>query len=213
MKEKYLPIGTVVLLKEATKRLMIVGYCSAGDGQPDVVYDYVAYLFPEGNLAGEEVALFNHDQIGSIVHMGLADEEFQNLDTQIKKILSGEVRNTKQEGMVNGKPNMNEVISVLDKNSGDNNVTISPPPLEMDATERPVFSIPSLGGNEKKEPRSFISLSNDADGDESDSDNTSESDGQPVLQLQPIMSGEQKVETGVTATSKVASSIPKLEHL
>ena len=28
MKEKYLPLGTVVLLKEATKRLIITGYCS-----------------------------------------------------------------------------------------------------------------------------------------------------------------------------------------
>ena len=31
MKEKYLPIGTVVLLKGATKRLMITGYCSLVD--------------------------------------------------------------------------------------------------------------------------------------------------------------------------------------
>ena len=75
MREKYLPIGTVVLLKDATKRLMITGYCSAKPEEVDKVYDYVGMLFPEGNLVGDEVALFNHDQITEILYMGYKNEE------------------------------------------------------------------------------------------------------------------------------------------
>ena len=92
MKEKYLPIGTVLLLKEATKMLMITGYCSSTPEDPNKVYDYVACLFPEGGLAGDEVALFNHDQIGTIVHMGLDNDEFKELDKKIKIAYYGTIQ-------------------------------------------------------------------------------------------------------------------------
>ena len=71
MKEKYLPIGTVVLLKDATKRLMITGYCSMLQTDQTKVYDYIGCLFPEGNLVGEEVALFDHEQIAAVSHLSL----------------------------------------------------------------------------------------------------------------------------------------------
>ena len=38
MKEKYLPIGSVVRLKGATKRIMIVGYLAVRHEEPDIVY-------------------------------------------------------------------------------------------------------------------------------------------------------------------------------
>ena len=41
MKEKYLPIGTVVLLKDATKRIMITGYCSSIPEDVEKLYDDV----------------------------------------------------------------------------------------------------------------------------------------------------------------------------
>lgn len=87
MKEKFLPLGTVVLLNGATKRIMITGYCSAVPENPEKTYDYVGCLFPEGNLAGEEVALFDHNQIGTIAHMGLVDDEFNNFDKEMKQLL------------------------------------------------------------------------------------------------------------------------------
>ena len=90
MKEKFLPIGTVVLLKEATKKLMITGYCSAQPEEPNKVFDYVGMLFPEGNLMGDDVALFNHDQINSIEHMGLDNDEFKSLDKTMKEALEEE---------------------------------------------------------------------------------------------------------------------------
>ena len=49
MKEKYLPIGTIVMLKGGKKRLMIVGFCmEAKDGDKTVKFDYAGCLYPEG---------------------------------------------------------------------------------------------------------------------------------------------------------------------
>ena len=48
MQEKYLPIGSVVLLKGGKKRLMITGYCMQTQEKPGVIYDYSGCIFPEG---------------------------------------------------------------------------------------------------------------------------------------------------------------------
>lgn len=57
-----LPIGTVVLLKNAEKRLMIFGI-----GQTDTSnreeYDYIGVLYPEGSIGDEARFLFNHSDI------------------------------------------------------------------------------------------------------------------------------------------------------
>ena len=65
---KYLPLGTVVLLRGATKKLMITGYCSADVEKMDTIY-------PEGFLSFDQTCLFNHNQIGKIYHLGYKDEE------------------------------------------------------------------------------------------------------------------------------------------
>ena len=72
-----LPIGTVVLLKESTKRLMISGvaqYSVREDGSKKL-YDYVGVVFPEGYLSAEENYLFNQDQIEKVYFIGLQDGE------------------------------------------------------------------------------------------------------------------------------------------
>ena len=73
--EKFLPLGTVVLLKEATKRLMITGYCVTPKSDPDTMYDYTGCLYPEGYILENKMALFNHDQIAKVVYMGPDDSE------------------------------------------------------------------------------------------------------------------------------------------
>ena len=49
--EKYLPIGTVVMLKGGKKRLMISGFCSISADDSKVIYDYSGCMFPEGFLS------------------------------------------------------------------------------------------------------------------------------------------------------------------
>lgn len=74
--KSYLPIGSVVLLKEGKKRLMIYGRRQlVKDGEGEKEYDYSACLYPEGMLNSKDVVLFNHDQIQMIYFIGFQDIE------------------------------------------------------------------------------------------------------------------------------------------
>ena len=92
--EKYLPIGTVVLLKGATKRLMIAGYCAVDQEKKDEMWDYSGCMYPEGFLSSTQSFLFDHSQIAKIYSLGYKDneeEEFQQkLTTYINSKGSGE---------------------------------------------------------------------------------------------------------------------------
>ncbi len=72
--EKYLPLGSVVLLKEGNKRLMIYGR-KQKDMEREAVWDYIGCLFPEGNLDSSQAYLFNHEQIERVFFLGLQDKE------------------------------------------------------------------------------------------------------------------------------------------
>lgn len=87
MKEKYLPIGTVVLLKDATKRVMITGYFPMDE--ENQVYDYNACLYPEGVLVATKSLAFNHNQIKEIIYMGFEDEETKKFNEELKKMIDG----------------------------------------------------------------------------------------------------------------------------
>lgn len=72
--EKYLPIGSVVLLKESNKRLMIYGRKQV-TSESDKVWDYIGCLFPEGNLDQKHMYVFDHEQIQQIYMVGFQDIE------------------------------------------------------------------------------------------------------------------------------------------
>lgn len=78
MKEKYLPLGSIVLLKGGTKKIMINGYCIKTEEKEDKIFDYRGCPFPEGVLESEGVALFDHDQIAEICFTGYKNEESLN---------------------------------------------------------------------------------------------------------------------------------------
>ncbi len=69
--DKVLPIGSVVLLKNADKRLMIIGYRCTDDSGGAKVYDYCGCLYPEGYTSLKYTAVFDHEQIDRIIFMGL----------------------------------------------------------------------------------------------------------------------------------------------
>lgn len=73
--DKYLPIGTVVILKNAKKRLMITGFLTTREEEPGVVYDYSGCLYPEGFISSERILVFNHNQIEKVFSLGYSDEE------------------------------------------------------------------------------------------------------------------------------------------
>ena len=74
-KQELYPIGTVVMLRGGQKRLMIVGFDPLNEERTNKAYDYIGCLFPEGILATDKIAMFNHNQIEKVYHEGLFDEE------------------------------------------------------------------------------------------------------------------------------------------
>ena len=86
--EKFLPLGTVVMLKGASKRLMITGFCTmAAEDANSVMYDYSGCMYPEGVISSDQTALFNHDQIEKIYHMGLVDQEEKDFKVKLNQLL------------------------------------------------------------------------------------------------------------------------------
>ena len=85
MKEKYLPLGTVVLLNGGTKRLMITGYCMKIKEKPGVIYDYSGCLYPEGTIKSDITSVFNHSQIDRIDFMGYSDVESKEFMNKLKE--------------------------------------------------------------------------------------------------------------------------------
>ena len=76
MKE-LLPLGSVITLKEGSKRLMITGRVQNQIGSKDV-YDYAAVLWPEGVIDSKHFYLFNQEDIDQLFYIGLQDvEEFR----------------------------------------------------------------------------------------------------------------------------------------
>lgn len=70
-----LPIGSVVLLKGAEKRLMIYGVKQHDEQDNAKEYDYCGVLYPEGNIGGDMTFLFNKEDIGMVLFRGYEDEE------------------------------------------------------------------------------------------------------------------------------------------
>lgn len=70
-----LPIGTVVLLHESKKKVMIIGVCQRGAKDPDKIWDYTGVVFPEGFLAADKMFMFNNEQINQIFAIGYQDAE------------------------------------------------------------------------------------------------------------------------------------------
>lgn len=83
---KYLPIGTVVLLKGGSKRVMIMGFCPMAESDKTKVYDYTGVLYPEGYLNPNQVCLFDHNQIDKIYCLGLSDEEEKKFKVELNKL-------------------------------------------------------------------------------------------------------------------------------
>lgn len=85
--EKYLPIGTVVMLKGGKKRAMITGFCSISGEDKSKVFDYSGCLYPEGLISSNQTLLFNHEQIEKIFHLGLVDEEEKHFKQKLNEMM------------------------------------------------------------------------------------------------------------------------------
>ncbi len=90
-----LPIGSVVLLKNSTKKIMVIGLCQRGKNRPEKVYDYAAVLYPEGYVAADKLFLFDREQIEKVFALGYQDEEQFAFKEKADKLMDG-LRNKEQ---------------------------------------------------------------------------------------------------------------------
>lgn len=70
-----LPIGSIVLLKDGEKKLMINGIMQNDAGGTGENYDYLGVLYPEGHIGEGFQYLFNHEDINEIIFRGFEDAE------------------------------------------------------------------------------------------------------------------------------------------
>lgn len=85
MFKNMLPIGSVVLLKNALKKAVIIGYKQVGANQPDVIHDYVGVIYPIGSLGSATQFLFDHEDIQDIIFTGYKNSEFDELINALEK--------------------------------------------------------------------------------------------------------------------------------
>ena len=69
-----LPIGSVVLLKEGAKKVMVFGVKQT-DKATNEEHDYIGVVYPEGNLGEELQFFFEHDSIAEVFFRGYEDDE------------------------------------------------------------------------------------------------------------------------------------------
>lgn len=84
-KKKYLPVGSVVLLNNGKKPVVIMGYKMVSSNQHvyknkeivanNSVYDYSGVVYPEGMISSDVFCMFNHENINKVLFEGYVTDE------------------------------------------------------------------------------------------------------------------------------------------
>lgn len=109
--ERFLPIGSVVLLKGGKKEVMIMSYCIMPSGKvyspngklekKGLMFDYGGCLYPEGMIKSDQLFAFNHDQIDKVLYTGYVSDKY----TELSKILNNEYDKIKKQAVEIGNQN------------------------------------------------------------------------------------------------------------
>ncbi|EEL86856.1 DUF4176 domain-containing protein [Bacillus cereus] len=75
MNSQLFPIGSIVILKEGTKKIMIFGRKQQVETDEVRKFDYMGCPYPEGYMNPDFTYLFNHDDIQEVVSTGYEDQE------------------------------------------------------------------------------------------------------------------------------------------
>lgn len=95
--KRYLPIGSVVLMRDATKKVMITGYAVKSPDFGEKVFDYIGCLFPEGVISSDKNLLFDHKDIHQIFAIGYSDEEQKLFSKKLDDATTLREQNAKKE--------------------------------------------------------------------------------------------------------------------
>lgn len=84
--DKYLPIGTIVFIKNDIVMHMITGYLNKSeDGK---VSDYISVPFPYGFMSDKIITFFNHADIEDIIFLGYENDNFKKLNEMLRNDLN-----------------------------------------------------------------------------------------------------------------------------
>lgn len=83
----FLPIGSIVKLeKDELFEFMIIGYLPI-DKDYNTQYDYCGVVYPQGLCYGDNMILFNKDEIEIVKYQGFTDEDSSTILTNLFKQL------------------------------------------------------------------------------------------------------------------------------
>lgn len=82
--KKYLPVGSVVLLKKGRRKLVIIGYFSPESTKSVKVYEYIGCMYPDGFFQPNLLLGFNHEDIKEVYFVGYANDEYKVFNEKIK---------------------------------------------------------------------------------------------------------------------------------
>lgn len=86
--KEYLPVGSIVLLKNGRKKLMVIGIKQkVSVEEREEEYDYIGLLYPEGYLTKELVYMFNHADINDVIFRGYHNPEREELLEKVEEYL------------------------------------------------------------------------------------------------------------------------------
>ena len=90
--DKFLPIGTIVKVKNLDREVMISCYCivskldMAKKRKPEI-REYGGCYYPDGFIRTDRIIAFNHDQIEKVIYMGYQTDESKENSDKYNKIL------------------------------------------------------------------------------------------------------------------------------
>ena len=85
--ERYLPLGSIVVLNGSVKKMMITARgLMAPVGEENKVFDYGGIFYPEG-VMGDKMAFFNQKYIYKVVFQGYSDADDDAMNDNIKNWL------------------------------------------------------------------------------------------------------------------------------
>lgn len=86
MNNRYLPIGSVVKLRNNNKSIMITGYYSVEYAHDLEIYDYSGCAYPEGVMIKSSYCSFNQKDIKEVLFEGYKTEEYTKLTNGLNDI-------------------------------------------------------------------------------------------------------------------------------
>lgn len=80
--KKYMPIGSIITLKEKEELIMIIGFKYNANG---TIYDYLGCIYPFGIDKIHKNVIFNHEKIDKVYYTGYMNEQGKSYKTILSK--------------------------------------------------------------------------------------------------------------------------------